>query len=92
MYAEVILPVPLPRVFSYRIPEGMELQPGMRVRVPLGKKTVYKGIIQRIFSEQPRLAAAQSVRSEHASEEERLVVGMSGYGQDRAHRKACILP
>ncbi len=61
MYAEVILPVPLPTVFSYRIPESMELQPGMRVQVPLGKKTVYKGIVLRILSEKPEVKEIRDI-------------------------------
>jgi primosomal protein N' (replication factor Y) (superfamily II helicase) len=33
-FADVALPVPLTRAFTYRIPEGLSLQPGMRVAVP----------------------------------------------------------
>ncbi len=63
MYAEVILPVPLPTVFSYRIPEGMELQPGMRVQVPLGRKTVYKGIVMRILTEEPAVKGIRDIEA-----------------------------
>ena len=63
MYAEVILPVPLPTVFSYRIPEGMELQPGMRVQVPLGRKTVYKGIVMRILTEKPLVKGIRDIEA-----------------------------
>lgn len=63
MYAEVILPVPLPTVFSYRIPDGMHLQSGMRVRVPLGKKTSYNGIILRVFEEDPGLKGIRDIEA-----------------------------
>ncbi|MFC2112095.1 primosomal protein N' [Bacteroidota bacterium] len=72
MYAEVILPVPLPTVFSYRIPDGMELKPGMRVQVPLGKKTIYKGIVHQILSDQP---AVKGIRDIQASLDQYPIVG-----------------
>jgi len=36
--AHVALPVPLPRTFDYRLPEGIAVQAGCRVRVPFGKQ------------------------------------------------------
>jgi len=63
MYAEVILPVPLPTLFTYRIPDGMEVLAGMRVQVPLGKKTIYKGIIQRVFPEDPGVKGMREIQT-----------------------------
>ncbi|MBR3905864.1 MAG: primosomal protein N' [Clostridia bacterium] len=40
MYAEIIVDIAVEavdRVFTYAIPEGMQLQPGMRVEVPFGR-------------------------------------------------------
>lgn len=36
--ARVLAPLPAVKPYDYRLPEGMELQPGDYVRVPLGKK------------------------------------------------------
>ena len=63
MYAEVILPVPLPTVFSYRIPEGLDVLPGMRVEVPLGKKTIYKGMVLSVFPRQPDVKGIRDILS-----------------------------
>lgn len=38
MFAEVVLNLPLDRAFTYRVPEGMTVAPGVRVRVPFGKR------------------------------------------------------
>lgn len=45
---EVVLPLPLPTTFTYRIPQELLNQPvgvGFRVIVPFGKKKFYTGII-----------------------------------------------
>ena len=45
---EVVLPLPLPTTFTYRIPGEMRGQPvgvGFRVIVPFGKKKFYTGIV-----------------------------------------------
>ncbi len=46
-YVDVILPLPLPRSFTYSLPEdGMEdIQPGCRVVVPFGRKKYYTAIV-----------------------------------------------
>ncbi|MFC2081481.1 primosomal protein N' [Bacteroidota bacterium] len=63
MYAEVILPVPLPTIFTYHIPDGVEVQPGMRVQVPLGQRTVYKGMVLRLFPEKPDVKGIRDITS-----------------------------
>ena len=47
LFAEVLLPLPLPKLYTYRVPyEWNELMlPGLRVAVPFGVKKVYSGII-----------------------------------------------
>jgi primosomal protein N' (replication factor Y) len=54
-YAEVILPVPLPTLFSYRIPKALSarVKTGVRVLVELGSRSLYKGIVRRCSSEAP---------------------------------------
>ena len=54
-YAEVILPVPIPILFSYRIPSALttKVKAGVRVLVPLGTKNLYKGIVRRLGTEGP---------------------------------------
>lgn len=49
-YAQVILPLPLDRTFTYRIPEGMEgeVSIGCRVLVPFGAKKYYTAIVESI--------------------------------------------
>lgn len=46
-YAEIAVSCPLRQVFDYRIPEGINLEPGMRVMVPFGRRVV-TGIIIHI--------------------------------------------
>ncbi|MES2203727.1 MAG: primosomal protein N' [Pseudomonadota bacterium] len=39
-YAEIAIACPLRTAFDYAIPEDMALEPGMRVKVPFGRRTV----------------------------------------------------
>ena len=43
--AQVLLPLPLPEAFDYAEPEGMELQVGELVAVPLGSRQVSGAVI-----------------------------------------------
>ncbi|MEZ5939456.1 MAG: primosomal protein N' [Hyphomonadaceae bacterium] len=45
--ASVLLPQPLPEPFDYAVPEGMDVQPGSFVRVPLGPREL-AGVVWRI--------------------------------------------
>src|SRR4029077_15350118 len=45
-YCEVALPVPLDRAFSYSVPEGVQVQPGMRVLAPFGTRKLV-GVVLR---------------------------------------------
>jgi primosomal protein N' (replication factor Y) len=55
MYAEIIIPLALPKNYTWEIPEKMDgkLQPGCRVEVNLGKNKKYAGIVKRIHDEAP---------------------------------------
>ena len=55
MYAEIIIPLSLPKNYTWEIPDKFlaKLQPGCRVEVNLGKNKKYAGIVKRIHDESP---------------------------------------
>ena len=55
MFVDVILPLPLDGVFTYSVPQGMEeqVQPGLRVLVPLGRNKTYVAVIAAISEKAP---------------------------------------
>jgi primosomal protein N' (replication factor Y) (superfamily II helicase) len=55
MYAQVILPLALPKTYTYAIPREWEekILPGMRVEVVFGKNKKYAGIVRNIHHEKP---------------------------------------
>lgn len=55
MYAEVIIPLALPKNYTWTIPPHLQqaAQPGVRVEVILGKNKKYAGIIKQVFAEKP---------------------------------------
>lgn len=54
-YVNVILPIPLERLFTYSISqaEAQFLKPGMRVAVPFGKTKIYTALVNEIHSTAP---------------------------------------
>ena len=54
-YVDVILPLPLPGMFTYSVPEGMEgyVVFGKRVLVPLGKSKKYIAMVVKAHDEKP---------------------------------------
>lgn len=54
-FVDVILPLPLSKLFTYRINEDEAhfLQMGMRVAVPFGKSKVYTAIVHHIHTVEP---------------------------------------
>ncbi|MFT3680642.1 MAG: primosomal protein N' [Ferruginibacter sp.] len=54
-FAEVILPLALPKVYTYTIPPSFEgkIQTGCRVEVVFGKNKRYAGIVRSISTEEP---------------------------------------
>ena len=63
-FADVILPVPLPGLFTYELPETLaaEAQAGCRVVVPFGAKQTKVGMIARLH-EQPPADATMVVKA-----------------------------
>ena len=55
MFADVILPLPLPGTFTYSIPAEMErtILPGCRVTVPLGNKKSYTALVVTLHDKKP---------------------------------------
>ena len=55
MFAEVIIPLSLPKNYTWSVPFEMQasIKPGIRVEVILGKHKKYAGIVKRIFSLAP---------------------------------------
>ena len=55
-YVDVILPLALPQVLTYRLPASLQARVGVgsRVVVPLGKRKFYSAIVSRIHSEEPQ--------------------------------------
>lgn len=64
-YADIILPVPLPRLFTYQIPEEWtkEVEPGMRVVVPFGNKKYYSGVVYSLHDQKPEAYETKEIIS-----------------------------
>lgn len=62
-FVDVILPVPIPRMFTYKVPKSLQplLQIGCRVLVQFGKKKVLTGIIGRVHQSPPQAYEAKPV-------------------------------
>lgn len=56
IFADIILPLPVTGMFTYRVPEGMtgKIIPGMRVIVPFGSRKFYSGIIRKVHQTPPQ--------------------------------------
>jgi len=62
-FIDVILPVPLERLFTYSITkaESEFLNPGMRVAVPFGKSKIYTALVYRIHQTKPEVYEAKPI-------------------------------
>ncbi|WP_339878892.1 primosomal protein N' [uncultured Algoriphagus sp.] len=62
-FADIILPVPIPRMFTYSIPHSMqpEINLGARVIVQFGKKKVLTGIIGKVHNKPPQAYQAKPI-------------------------------
>ncbi|HYC40835.1 MAG TPA: primosomal protein N' [Chitinophagaceae bacterium] len=65
MFAEIIIPLALPKNYTWSVPESLreQLQPGSRVEVNLGKNKKYAGIVKRLFPEKPDLFEPKDILS-----------------------------
>ncbi|MCH4552517.1 replication restart helicase PriA [Aestuariibaculum lutulentum] len=62
-FIDVIIPVPLQKLFTYSITaaEADFLNVGMRVSVPFGKSKIYTGIVYKIHHEAPEVYEAKDI-------------------------------
>ncbi len=62
-YADVLLPIPLERNYTYAVTPGTEsqLRPGIRVAVPFGKSKLYTGLVVRVHREPPHAYKAKEI-------------------------------
>lgn len=63
LFADIILPLPLPRLYTYRIPFELNelVSPGSRVVVQFGKKKIYTGIIAKLHDQPPKVYEAKLI-------------------------------
>lgn len=63
-FIDVILPIPLQRLFTYSITEAEAqfLQQGMRVAVPFGKSKVYTALVYKIHQQAPEVYEAKEIQ------------------------------
>jgi primosomal protein N' (replication factor Y) len=63
MYAEIIIPLALPKNYTWEIPEKFSnsIQPGCRVEVNLGKNKKYAGIVKLIHNDAPTTFEAKEI-------------------------------
>ena len=54
-YIDVILPLPIPNLFTYKInkDQSESIKPGLRVTVQFGKRKIYTALIRRIHNNKP---------------------------------------
>jgi primosomal protein N' (replication factor Y) len=62
-FADVMLPVPIPKLFTYRIPRDMEaqVQQGSRVIVQFGNRKVLTGVVGKLHHQPPKKYQARYI-------------------------------
>ena len=55
-FAEIVLPVPIPKFFTYRVPRNLQdrIKTGQRAIVQLGDRKVLTGVVVRIHNQPPK--------------------------------------
>jgi len=63
LFADILLPVPIPGTFTYRVPlmYNTELQIGMRVLVSFGARKVITGVVKNIHQNPPKAYEAKYI-------------------------------
>src|SRR5687768_8427160 len=63
MFAEIIIPLALPKNYTWEVPEKFResLQVGCRVEVNLGKSKKYAGIVKRLHTDAPTSFEAKAI-------------------------------
>lgn len=75
-FIEVILPLPLPKTFTYAVNEQEYafIKTGMRVAVPFGKGKIYTGLVTQLHQNPPQLYQAREIHQ--VLDEEPLVTAI----------------
>ncbi|MGJ8661434.1 MAG: replication restart helicase PriA, partial [Bacteroidota bacterium] len=75
LFIDVILPVPIHRAFTYRVPYELNayVQQGIRVIVPFGRSKLLTGIVIKVHETPPKEYAAKYV--EHILDEKPIITG-----------------
>ncbi|WP_422079725.1 replication restart helicase PriA [Ulvibacterium sp.] len=62
-FINVVLPIPLEKLFTYRISqaEAERLTPGIRVTVPFGKSKIYTALVHEIHTTPPEVYEAKEI-------------------------------
>lgn len=62
-FINVILPIPLEKIFTYTISEAEAsfLKPGMRVAVPFGKSKIYTALVHKVHNTAPEVYEAKEM-------------------------------
>lgn len=62
-FIDVILPIPLEKLFTYQITKAESgfLKPGMRVSVPFGKRKIYTALVSDIHNNEPLVYEAKPI-------------------------------
>ncbi|MFT4667634.1 MAG: primosomal protein N' (replication factor Y) [Polaribacter sp.] len=65
-YINVILPIAIPKAYTYLVPAALEsspLRPGMRVEVPFGKTKIYAAMVTEVHDRAPEVYKAKPILS-----------------------------
>lgn len=65
LFADILLPLPLPGYFTYRVPADLNgsMQKGIRVVVPFGPRKIYSGLVRKIHHIPPQKFQAKYILS-----------------------------
>lgn len=63
IFAEILLPVPIPKLFTYRVPAAFNdvIKRGQRVIVPFGQKKILTGLVSNLHHQPPREYEAKPI-------------------------------
>ena len=55
LFAELVLPVPIPKLFTYRVPAAWndKVKTGQRTIVPFGQRKILTGVIAKLHHQPP---------------------------------------
>lgn len=65
LFADILLPLPLKGLFTYRVPQSLneQIQVGQRAVVQFGSRKVYAGLVRKVHNQPPRNFQAKYILS-----------------------------